>query len=72
MLNSLLDVAIKCDAQDIVKYLMEDHGCIPPLEILRSRTSEYSVTTIAYSASYSRFFNVLTTTTVRGPSGSVL
>ena len=39
----LVDVAIECDARDIVKYLMEEHGCIPLFKTLRSRTSEYSL-----------------------------
>ena len=51
----LLDAAIECDARDIVKYLMEEHGCIPLFKDLRKRTGEYSLciaTAIAYSASY--------------------
>ena len=39
----LVDMAIECDAQDIVKYLMKEHGCILLFKTLRRRTSEYSL-----------------------------
>ena len=39
----LLDVAVKCNARDIVNYLMEEKKCVPQIRTLRSRHSEYSL-----------------------------
>ena len=39
----LLDVAVKCNARDIVEYLMKEKKCVPQIRTLRSRRSEYSL-----------------------------